>query len=111
MKRFLKWAGICLGSLFVLLILAIIVLPRVYKEKIRVDLEREIDSQVNADVTFSEVSLKLFRHFPNLTLTLHDLVVKGKDEFKHDTLSAVKQLHLEVKLWSLISKREIEIKS
>jgi len=39
------------------------------------------------------------------------LVVKGKDEFKHDTLSAVKQLHLEVKLWSLISKREIEIKS
>jgi len=111
MKRFLKWIGICLGTLLILLILAIIVLPRVYKEKIRVDLEHEIDKQVNADVTFSEVSLKLFRHFPNLTLTLHDLVIKGKEEFKYDTLSAVKQLHLEVKLWSLISKREIEIKS
>jgi len=111
MKRFFKWALVSLGSLLILSIMAAIILPKVYKDAIRVDLEKEIDRQVNADVTFSEVELHLLRHFPNLTLSLNDLLIVGKDEFKSDTLAEAKVAHLEVNLWSLVAKREIEIKS
>ncbi|GHM98639.1 hypothetical protein WSM22_01290 [Cytophagales bacterium WSM2-2] len=111
MKRFFKWAGISLVSLLVFSIVLVLALSRIYKDEIRVALEKEIDRQVDAEVTFSDVKVRLLSHLPNLTLTLDDLVVKGKSEFKHDTLTSVKKVHLEVKLWSLISKREVEVKS
>ncbi|HEV8514330.1 MAG TPA: AsmA family protein, partial [Cyclobacteriaceae bacterium] len=111
MKRFFKWILITIGSLLVISILAVIILPNVYRDAIRIDLEKEIDQQVDADVTFSEVKLNLFRHFPNLTVSLHDLLIVGKNEFKSDTLAWVKKAHLKVNLWSLIAKHEIEIKS
>jgi AsmA protein len=111
MKKIFKWIALTFGGLLVVSVLAAIILPRIYKEQIRVDLEKEIDQSVNAEVTFSSINLKLLKHFPNLTLSLHDLVIKGKEEFKHDTLAAAKKIYLEVKLWSLLSKREIELKS
>jgi len=111
MKRFFKWALISLGSLLIVSILAAIILPKVYRNAIRVDLEKEIDQQVDADVTFSEVELRLLRHFPNLTLSLNDLLIIGKNDFKSDTLAAAKEAQLEVNLWSLVARKEIEIKS
>jgi AsmA protein len=111
MKRFFKWVLIGFSSLFAIVVLAAIILPAVYKDKIRVDLEKEIDRQIDAEVTFSEVSLRLFSHFPNLTLSLKDLLVRGKEEFKTDTLTSVREARLELKLWRLLSKREVEIKS
>src|SRR5260221_12723394 len=111
MKRFLKWALISLIALLVLVVAAAILLPRIYRDAIRVDLEKEIDQQVDADVTFRMADLRLLRHFPNLTLSLSDLLGIGKNEFKSDTLASVQELQLEVNLWSLVAKREIEIKS
>ncbi len=111
MKRFLKWVLIGFLSLLAIVILAAIILPVVYKDKIRVDLEKEIDRQIDAEVTFSDISLRLLTHFPNLTLSVKDLLIMGKEEFKNDTLTSVNQAQLEVKLWRLITKREVEIKS
>jgi len=111
MKRFVKWILITIGSLLLVTILAAVILPKMYKDTIRVDLEKEIDQQVDADVTFSEVELHLLRHFPNLTLSLNDLLIIGKNDFKSDTLAWVKKAHLEMNVWSLVAKHEIEIKS
>src|SRR5271154_2306353 len=98
MKRFFKWMLIGVTALLATIILAAIILPAIYKDKIRVDLEKEIDRQIDADVTFTEVNVRLFSHFPNLTLSLKDLLVMGKDEFKTDTLTSVKEARLELKL-------------
>src|SRR5260370_37187904 len=111
MKKFFKWVPVSLGVALTLAIAAAVILPRVYREQIRVDLEKEVGRNVDADVTFNRVELTLLRHFPNLTLSLNDLLIKGKEEFKHDTLASVEEIQLEVKLWSLISKKEIELKS
>ncbi|MBS1488192.1 MAG: AsmA family protein [Bacteroidetes bacterium] len=111
MKRWLKRILITLSILIAILVVASWVLPKMYKENIRVKLENEIDRQVDAEVTFSEVKLTLFKHFPNLTLNLQNLCVVGNDVFKTDTLAAAKEIQLEVNLWSLIGKGEVEIKS
>jgi AsmA protein len=111
MKNLIKWVALSFLAFLLILVVAAIVLPKIYKDQLRVDLEKEIDSKVNADVTFTNVDLKLLSHFPNLTLSLSDLLIKGKGDFIHDTLASVKEIQLEVKLWSLISNREIELKS
>jgi len=90
---------------------AAVILPKIYKEQLRVGLEKEIDQKIDADVTFSNVDLQLLRHFPNLTLSFNNLLIKGKGEFLHDTLASVEDIQLEVKLWSWMSKGEIELKS
>lgn len=111
MKKVFKWAAISFLILLLIVVVAALTLPTIYKEQIRVDLEKEIERKVEADVSFSIVDLKLLKHFPNLTLSLNDLLIKGKGVFIHDTLANVKEIQLEIKLWSLISKSEIELKS
>jgi AsmA protein len=111
MKRLVKWTLIGFAGIVILIVIAGSILPSVYEEKIRVDLEKEFDRTLNADVTFSEVDLKLFRYFPNLTCSLSDLLIVGKDEFRTDTLAAVKEVQLEVNLLSVLFERETEIKS
>ncbi len=111
MKRLLKGLLIGFLSLLAILILAAIILPSVFESQIRVDLEKEIDSQIDAEVTFSKVSLRLFNHYPNLTLSLNDLLVMGKEEFRTDTLAAIKEARMELRLWSLLTKHLIEVKS
>ena len=91
--------------------LAAWILPQVYEEKIRVDLEKEINQQLDAQVSFSKVKLSLFRHFPNFTLSLSDLLIMGKEEFKTDTLTSMKHAHVELKLWPMLFRQEIEVKS
>jgi len=110
MKKIFKWIAITFGTVIFVSVIAAIVLPRIYKEKIRVDLEKEINQKVDADVSFSDVNLRLWHHFPNLTLSLSDLQVKGKGEFEHDTLALVKEARIAVNLWKLITKHEIELK-
>lgn len=111
MKRFVKWTLAIVGVVLILSIGAAVILPIIYNDAIRVDLEKEIDQQVDADVTFSAAGLRLLRHFPNLTLSLSDLLVIGKNEFRSDTLAAAKEVQLEVNLWSIVAKSDIEIKS
>lgn len=111
MKRFIKWTLVGFGGILALVIIAGSILPSVYEEKIRIDLEKEFDRSLNAEVTFSAVDLKLFRHFPNLTCSLNDLLVVGKDEFRTDTLASAKEVQLEVNLISALFRRETEIKS
>src|SRR5258706_1311428 len=110
MKRFIKVAFISFGSLIVVFAIALALLPMWYQNTIQVDVERKINQHLEADVSFSHLRLRFYKHFPNLTLSLHDLLVLGKDEFKKDTLALVREAQFEVNIFSLLSK-ETEIKS
>lgn len=110
MKRLLKWILISFSSLLLLAGIALAVIPSLYEKNIRLDVEKQINQQVNAEVSFDHLSLRVYRHFPNLTLSLHDLLILGKDEFKIDTLAWIKEAQFEVNLFSLLTK-ETEIKS
>jgi hypothetical protein len=110
MKRFVKWILISFSSLLLLAAILMAIIPSLYEKDIRLDVEKQINQQVNAEVSFDHLSLRVYRHFPNLTLSLHDLLVLGKDEFKIDTLAWMKEAQFEVNLFSLLT-RETEIKS
>lgn len=106
MKKFLKISGIILGSLLALMI----ILPFAFKGKISGIIQKQADSYLNANLTFDGLSLNLFSNFPNITASLNDFMIIGKDSFSHDTLIYSKSTRLAINLKSLITDQGFRIK-
>jgi AsmA protein len=107
MRRFFVGLSI---SLFALILLAWASLA-FFHNSLRLRAESAIDQLVTAQVSFSEMSITLLRHFPNVTVTLYDLNIVGTDEFATDTLARSKELDLEIKTSSLFYGNAVELKS
>ena len=111
MKKGLKVIGAGVGSLLVLIVAAGLLVPVIFKEKIKEKVEAEINGMVNAKVSFSGYKLSLFRAFPNAAFSLKDLSVTGIGKFEGDTLAAVKSFSLVFNLMSLFGDDGFEIRS
>lgn len=97
LNRILKFSGIFLGSLLLLLFLLPELFPGYFSVKIKTWANRAIDGELR----FSKARLSLIRHFPSLTLSLYDFSVMGSEPFKKDTLLAGKELAFGLGLSSL----------
>ncbi|HNW53448.1 MAG TPA: AsmA-like C-terminal region-containing protein, partial [Bacteroidales bacterium] len=106
MKKALKISAIVIG----LLLLVIIALPFLFKGKIQKTVQSEINKNLNAVVTFDGVGLSLIRHFPDLTVKVKNLVVKGTGDFSADTLASVPGLSLTLDLASVFGGSEYKVK-
>lgn len=111
MKKFIKRFFKILGVLLLLVIAAIIILPIVFKDKIVEKVKTEANKNLNATVNFGEFDLSLFRSFPDFRLTLNELSVVGINEFKGDSLIALKTLKVDVNLMSVIKGDQYQINS
>lgn len=109
-----KTAGIILKIFlgFILLILLLLFsFPVLFKDKIKVKVEKIINESVNAKVSFGDYKLGFFRNFPNLTFSLDNVSVTGVEKFENDTLASCSSLNLVFNLSSLFKKTGYEIKS
>lgn len=106
MKRVLKVLGI--GAL--VLVLTLLALPFLFKGKIVRMARGYANEAVNARIYFSDdISLSLFRSFPNLSVGIDSLQVIGVDSFSRDTLLQCQHLRLSLDLMSVIRGEKIEI--
>ncbi|GJM62231.1 AsmA-like C-terminal region-containing protein [Persicobacter diffluens] len=101
MKKFL----IGLGTLFVLLILALAIAPFLLKGKIESAVNTALDENLNADVYYDseQFSLSFFKDFPNLTVSMGDFGVVGHAPFEQDTLAQIGEFSLSVNVGSVLS--------
>ena len=99
MKKALIVIGIFLG----ILLAAAIIIPIVLKEPIKKKVLEEANKNLNAKINFSDVSLSLFRSFPDLFVGVENLSVIGVQEFEGDTLVYLQTLGLDVNIMSAIS--------
>lgn len=81
-KKILKWAGIILLILIILLATA----PFLFKGKIKSLVLKSINEQVDATVAFEDVSLSLFKNFPMANVSVDKLSIINKAPFEGDTL-------------------------
>ncbi len=95
--KILKAAGI-LVAVFVLLLLAA---PFVFKGKIVKMVKDTANEMLDARVDFEDVSLNLFRNFPNASVMIDDFIVVGKGDFEQDTLLRFDRLRGVVDIKSL----------
>lgn len=109
MKKFIR-----IFSIFILVLLvAMIVLPIVFKGKIQTAIRDAANENLTAVLDFSDVSLSLFRNFPNLTVRIHDLSLTGTETFDGVRLIEADEIRATIDLGSLfgetIELREIFI--
>lgn len=96
-KKILKWTGIILLVLIILLAAA----PFIFKDKIKSMVAKAINEQVDATVAFEDVSLSLFRDFPMASVQIEKLSVINKAPFEGDTLVYMGEVNLSMSLKEL----------
>ncbi|ALI99016.1 AsmA family protein [Rufibacter tibetensis] len=109
----MKKIFIGLAIFLVVLLAATSLIPVFFKDKIKERLDKEIAKSVNARVLYetNNVSLSLFRTFPDLGLNVKELTIVGKDSFQRDTLAYLPNFNLGLDLMSVLTGDQIEIKS
>ncbi len=106
-KRILKWTGISLLVIILLLILA----PIIFKDKIVAIVKEEANKNLNAKVDFGDFDLSLISSFPDFRFKIDKLSIIGIDEFANDTLAYIAHLKTDINIKSVISGDKYEINS
>lgn len=107
--KILKRIGLILGILLVVLIASAFAIPYFFKDDIVKAAKDQINQTVNATVDFEDVSISLFRSFPDISFQLKNYSVVGKDEFEGITLAKGESVGLDLDLMSVIRNEHIEI--
>ncbi len=98
-RRIMKWSGITLLLIIVLLIAA----PFLFKDKIVAIVKEQANNNLNAKVDFGDFDLSIFSSFPDFRFKINKVSVIGVDEFKDDTLAYITELSTDINLKSVIS--------
>ena len=104
-KRILATVGILIG----LLLLAVILIPILFKDKIEAAVKDEVNKNINATVNWGEWDITLLRNFPNLTVDIADVKVSNLAPFEGIDLAKIGSLTATIDVMSLFGDR-IEIK-
>ena len=99
LKKVLKWSGICLLTV----VIALALLPFLFKDKIKSKIIESINKNVNATVALEDVSLNLFKSFPKATVTLDKISVINKAPFQGDTLVYSEKIDLKMSMTELFN--------
>lgn len=95
LKKILKITGIVL----LVLIIALISIPFIFKDKIQQMVVSSINQNLDATVAFEDIDLSLLKSFPKANVTINNLSIINKAPFAGDTLlySGVVNLKMSVK--------------
>lgn len=104
-RRILKWTGIS----FLVLLIAIILIPILFKSEIIQMVKDEVNKTLKADVDFDDPDLTFLSTFPNVTIQVNNVSVTGRTEFKGVKLADIKNIEAQVNLWDVIGGDQIEI--
>ena len=109
----MKLKKILIGLSIFLLVLfgAIIAAPYLFKNQIKATIDEQIAANINAEVLFEidNFSLSLLPNFPNITASIKQLGVIGRDEFAEEVLFAIEEFEVEVNLGKLLFNDQMSI--
>lgn len=102
LKKILKWTGITLLVLIILLVSA----PFLFKNKIKEMVIASINKNLDATVVVNDVDLSLFRSFPLADVGIDKISVINKAPFAGDTLFYAGELNLRMSVKELFKSAE-----
>ncbi|EMR00926.1 AsmA-like C-terminal region-containing protein [Cesiribacter andamanensis] len=109
MKKVLFIVAGVVGALLLLLILV----PLLFKDKIFEKVDEQLAKSINADVHYNpdKISLSVLRNFPHVTAGLEDFSIVGKDRFAGDTLIAADEFKIVLNLKSVLFGDQMQIRA
>ena len=106
LKKVLKWSGISV----LLLVIVLAAVPFLFKDKIKAKILTTINENVNAKVALEDVSLNLFKSFPNANVSLDKISVINKAPFEGDTLVYSDKINLKMSMMELVNGEDEPMK-
>ncbi|RZJ51038.1 MAG: membrane assembly protein AsmA, partial [Chryseobacterium sp.] len=103
--KILKWIGISLVSILFLMFIIPILFPGTISKQVKIFANKHLAGELD----YKKTHLTFFRHFPSLTVSVDDLLLKGSKPFQQDTLLAAREVAAGINLKNLIFDGEIKI--
>ena len=103
----MKKAFSILSIIVVLIIATLFIIPIFFKGDILQIIQQQVSKNLKAELKIGDIKLSMFKSFPNLNVSMHDLLIVGEEEFAQDTLIHIPLFEASVNLQSLISGEEI----
>ncbi len=100
MKKALKIIGITL----LVIVLLLVAIPFVFQGKIKDIVKNTINSNVNAQVEFTDINLSFIRSFPQAQVDVSDLEITNFAPFKDEKLASIKTMSLTMSIKELFKK-------
>ena len=105
LSKILKITGIT----FAISLLAFVLLPIIFAvtitEKVKVLANKNLEGELN----FNDSELSFFKHFPSLTLTLHELNLNGSKPYQNKSLVSAKEISFGIDVWSVVFGSQTQI--
>ena len=92
-----------IGVFLLIIIASLAAIPIFFKDQIKAKIEQSINENVDANVTFADASLSLFKNFPQANVGIQKLIIINKAPFAGDTLVAFEELNLEMSIKELFN--------
>jgi uncharacterized protein involved in outer membrane biogenesis len=109
MKKWTKRILLTLGILVVLLLVAAVLIPILFKDRIEQAVKDEVNKSLNATVNWGEWDITLLKSFPDLTVEIADVSVTNQAPFEGIELARIGRFIATVDVRSLFGDR-IEVK-
>lgn len=106
MKKILK----IVGAIFLAIVLLLVTLPYLFKDKIEALVKEEGNKMLNAEFDFGTLDISLISNFPLASITLEDFYLKGVGQFENDTLVSAGEVTAAVNVMSLFGDEGFDIK-
>ena len=97
------------GITFVISLLLIVLLPIIFADTITEKVKVLANKNLEGELNFNESELSFFKHFPSLTLTLHELNLNGSKPYKNKSLVSAKEISFGIDVWSVVFGNQTEI--
>ncbi|MBO6183112.1 MAG: membrane assembly protein AsmA [Chryseobacterium sp.] len=103
--KILKWIGISIASILFLMFIIPILFPGKVSEQVKLFANKHLAGELD----YKKTHLTFFRHFPSLTVSVDDFLLKGSKPFQNDTLLAAKEVAVGINLKNLIFDGNVKI--
>jgi AsmA protein len=100
-----KWIGIVVVSILFLMFIIPLLFPGTISQQVKIFANKRLAAKLD----YKKVHLTFFRHFPSLTVSVDDLLLKGSKPFQNDTLLSAKEVAAGINLKNLIFGGGIKI--
>lgn len=97
--------GISIASILFLMFIIPVLFPGTISDQVKIFANQHLAGKLD----YRRTHLTFFRHFPSLTVSVDDFLLKGSKPFQEDTLLAAREVAVGINLKNLIFDREVKI--
>ena len=105
LSKILKITGIT----FAISLLAFVLLPIIFADTITEKVKVLANKNLEGELNFNDSELSFFKHFPSLTLTLHELNLNGSKPYQNKSLVSAKEIGFGIDVWSVVFGNQTQI--